>query len=91
MGQNGVQIMIGYPEAPRAWSFTRGMARTLGYSLTDAVVEGWLSRRELGTLVEACRTCSSTPMCTEFLSKAVSAETLPGFCPNGAALSALKP
>jgi len=30
------------------------MARTIGCSLTDAVVDGWLSRDELGALVEVC-------------------------------------
>lgn len=83
--------MIGYTEAPRAWSFTRGMARVLGYSLTDAVMDGWLSRNELGHLVEACRTCDQTKDCTDWLAHTVMAEAVPGFCPNSAALVALKP
>jgi len=83
--------MIGYPEAPRAWGFTRGMARTVGVSLPDAVVDGWLSRDELGELVERCRTCGSTKACTDWLSHTVATEALPGFCPNAAALVALRP
>lgn len=83
--------MIGYPEAPRAWGFTRGMARTLGVSLTDAVVDGWLSRTELGNLVEACRVCGKTTQCTDFLAHTVEVEALPSFCPNGPALAALRP
>lgn len=83
--------MIGYTEAPRAWGFTRGMARVLGYSLTDAVMDGWLSRNELGHLVEACRTCGQTKDCTDWLAHTVEAEAVPGFCPNSAALAALKP
>lgn len=83
--------MIGYPEAPRAWGYTRGMARAIGASLTEAVVEGWLSRAELGTLVEACRTCGATGDCTRWLARTVEARALPEFCPNAAALEALKP
>lgn len=83
--------MIGYPQAPRAWGFTRGMARAIGVSLPDAVVEGWLGRDELAGLVEKCRCCASTAQCRDFLSHTVEAEALPGFCPNGSALAALKP
>ena len=36
--------MIGYPEAPKAWWLTRGMARISGVNLPRAVVEGWLQR-----------------------------------------------
>lgn len=83
--------MIGYPEAPRAWGYTRGMARAIGASLTEAVVEGWLSRAELGTLVEACRTCAATGDCTSFLARTVETKALPEFCPNAPALAALRP
>lgn len=83
--------MFAYPQAPRAWGYTRGMARTIGCSLTDAVVDGWLSREELGDLVEVCRTCGETRQCTDWLARTVEAQSLPGFCPNAAALSALKP
>lgn len=83
--------MIGYTEAPRAWGYTRGMARVLGVSLPDAVVDGWLSRQELGVLVEACRACDATQSCTDWLAHTVEAEAVPGFCPNSQALAALKP
>lgn len=82
--------MIGYPEAPRAWGFTRGMARTLGVSLTEAVFEGWLSRGELGHMVEACRTCGQTGTCTEWLAHTVETDTPPAFCCNAPALGALR-
>ncbi|WP_395007099.1 DUF6455 family protein [Cypionkella sp.] len=42
-------------------------------------------------LVERCRTCGSTKACTDWLSHTVAAEALPGFCPNAAALVALRP
>ena len=83
--------MIGYPEAPRAWGYTRGMARAVGASLTEAVVEGWLSRGELGALVEACRTCGATATCTDWLAHTVESQSLPAFCPNASALAALRP
>ncbi|NEY90412.1 DUF6455 family protein [Tabrizicola oligotrophica] len=82
--------MIGYPEAPRAWGFTRGMARTVGISLTEAVVEGWLSRGELGCMVEACRTCGQTVKCTDWLASTVKAEALPDFCQNAPAIGSLR-
>ena len=83
--------MIGYPQAPRAWGYTRGMARAIGVSLPDAVVDGWLGRDELAGLVEKCCSCGNTVQCSDFLSHTVAADALPGFCPNGNALSALKP
>lgn len=83
--------MFVYPQSPRAWGFTRGMARTIGCSLPDAVVDGWLSRHELGNLVETCRTCGQTRKCTDFLAHTVEAANLPEFCPNANALSALRP
>lgn len=83
--------MIGFLEAPKAWGFTRGMARVLGYSLTDAVIEGWLSRKELGTLVEACQTCSQTNDCTKWLATTTKSAAGPEFCPNSAALESLMP
>ena len=67
------------------------MARTIGVSLPDAVVEGWLSRNELGGLVARCQSCGSTKDCTAWLSHTVQTESLPGFCPNATALQALRP
>ncbi len=83
--------MFSYPQAPRAWGFTRGMARVIGCSLTDAVVDGWLARDELSALVRVCETCGQTRQCTKWLAQTVEASALPEFCPNAAALTALKP
>jgi hypothetical protein len=82
--------MIVYPEAPRAWGYTRGMARTMGVSLPEAVLEGWISRGDLDHLVEACRTCGETGKCTEWLAQTVETEAAPGFCRNAPVLGALK-
>ncbi|MFT4151023.1 MAG: DUF6455 family protein [Paracoccaceae bacterium] len=82
--------MIGYVGAPRAWGLTRGMARVLGVDLTDAVVEGWLSRPELGAMVDRCGACPHEARCLDWLSRHVSAPALPGYCRNRQALEALR-
>ncbi len=81
--------MIGFAEAPRAWGFAQAMARTLGVDLTGAVMDGWLSRGELGALVGTCACCGETSGCRDWLAEGGTADA-PGFCPNGAALAALK-
>jgi hypothetical protein len=85
------QIMFGYAEAPRAWGFTRGMAQVMGYSLTDAVLDGLLSRKELRNLVQACQSCNQTPDCSKWLARTAQSADGPDFCPNSAGLMALKP
>lgn len=83
--------MIAYPNAPRAWGYTRGMARSLGLALPEAVIEGWLSREELGALVAACSQCGATCDCTSWLAQGKQSTSAPVFCPNGAALEQLRP
>lgn len=83
--------MMGYVEAPRAWGLTRGMARALGLDLVGAVTEGWLTRSELGQLVETCEACDQSSGCTAWLAVTLQSETLPGFCRNAPALQALRP
>lgn len=81
--------MMGYTEAPLAWGHARGMARVVGVSLTDAVIEGWLTRAELAGLVEACGRCDHLDACTNWLAHTVSAVAPPAFCPNAPAIGAL--
>ncbi|MDO8882881.1 MAG: DUF6455 family protein [Pseudotabrizicola sp.] len=81
--------MIGYSETPLAWGLTRGMARLLGVSLSSAVVEGWLSRKELGELVDRCEACTQKAACTTWMAVAVGSPCPPVFCPNKAALEVL--
>lgn len=83
--------MIGYSDAPRAWGFTRGAARVVGVNLTDAVVEGWLSRSELAEMVHTCTRCGQALPCTDWLAQTAAAEELPGYCPNKSVIEALKP
>jgi hypothetical protein len=83
--------MMGYVEAPKAWGLTRGMARVLGVNLTDAVVEGWMSRAELAVLVDRCQACDRAQDCTHWLARHVTATELPAYCANKTALEALIP
>ncbi len=83
--------MIGYVEAPRAWGFTRGMARVVGLDLIGAVTEGWLTRPELAGLVETCEACDQSAPRTDWLARTLRSESLPVFCPNARALQALQP
>ena len=81
--------MIGYPDSPKAWWLTRGMARISGVNLPRAVVEGWLQRRELEDLVTRCAACTQGEICETWLVDSGSAEAMPGFCPNKAGIEAL--
>jgi Family of unknown function (DUF6455) len=83
--------MLGYVEAPRAWGLTRGMARVVGVNLTQAVVEGWLTRPELGAMVERCQACDTSSQCIDWLAHHAHADALPAFCPNKAEIETLIP
>lgn len=81
--------MIGYPEAPKAWWLTRGMARISGVNLSRAVVEGWLQRDELEALIARCAACGRGEQCEAWLEKSGSARNMPEFCPNKPGIEAL--
>ncbi|MBI1173002.1 hypothetical protein GC209_16540 [bacterium] len=83
--------MVSHIETPRAWGLTRGMARVLGLNLVQAVTEGWVSRRDLAALVDACAVCDQSGPCTAFLAVTTRATTLPAFCPNRDQIAALVP
>jgi hypothetical protein len=78
-------------EVPMAWGLTRGMARALGINLSEAVTEGWFSRRDLGDMVDACGVCDQVTKCLAFLAVPTRTESLPGFCANKARIEALQP
>lgn len=81
--------MIGYPEAPKAWWLTRGMARISGVNLPRAVVEGWLQRAELEDLIIRCAACRRKSDCEAWLMRSGPARAMPEFCPNKAGIEAL--
>ena len=75
--------------APLAWGLTRGMARTLGINLIEAVTDGWYSRAELARLVETCAACGESERCTAWLAKTAKADALPDYCTNKSEIEAL--
>jgi hypothetical protein len=81
--------MIGYPEAPKAWWLTRGMARISGVNLARAVLDGWLQRRELEFLVARCAACRAGLDCEAWLAASGQARQMPDFCPNKSGIEAL--
>ncbi len=81
--------MLGYTDSPRAWWLTRAMARLTGVSLPQAVVEGWLSRGELGAIVARCEGCAQPARCRAFMDSHAEEKAMPGFCPNKAVIEAL--
>jgi hypothetical protein len=83
--------MTSYIETPRAWALTRGMARVLGFNLVEAVTEGWITRRDLAAMVDACALCDQSAPCTAYLAVTTRAASLPDFCPNQQQIAALQP
>ena len=81
--------MIGYPEAPKAWWLTRGMARISGVNLARAVLDGWLQRGELESLVARCAACRAGRDCEAWLATSGQAHAMPDFCPNKPGIEAL--
>ncbi|WP_431298712.1 DUF6455 family protein [Tabrizicola sp. BL-A-41-H6] len=82
--------MIGYPETPRAWWLTRGMARVSGVNLSQAVVEGWLRRSELAQIIERCAACTAGEACDRWLATSGQADRMPEFCPNKPEIESLR-
>jgi hypothetical protein len=89
MGLQRGLAMIGYPEAPKAWWLTRGMARISGVNLARAVLDGWLQRGELEHLVARCAACSAGRDCEAWLATSGRADAMPDFCPNKPGIEAL--
>lgn len=81
--------MIGYVEAPQAWGMTRGMARVLGVNLTNAILDGWMTRTELALLVDRCQECPHSRDCIGWLATVSTSATLPAYCANKLPLESL--
>ncbi len=81
--------MFGYPEAPVVWWQARGMARLGGVSLPRAIIDGWLTRAELGVIVTRCQGCQARQRCEAWLTESRPEGGVAGFCPNRPAIEAL--
>jgi hypothetical protein len=75
--------------APLAWGLTRGMAWATGVNLSQAVTDGWFSRRELSQLLGACAACDASVRCSNWLAKTPKPTALPSFCSNKSDIEAL--
>jgi Family of unknown function (DUF6455) len=82
--------MIAYPNASQAWARTRAMARAAGVDLIGAVVEGWLTRRDLDDLVGACNACAQNTACASWGASPTLHPDLPAFCSNKSGLESLR-
>ena len=69
---------------------TRGMARVRGVNLVEAVIDGWLTRAELGRLVDRCASCPSAARCSGWLAVTVQADALPAYCRIRAEVESLR-
>lgn len=83
--------MMGNIDAPTAWWLTQGMARVIGVSLPNAVIEGWLTRRDLATLLDRGLICGKSEHCMRWLAVTALSDTLPAYCDNKAEIEALTP
>jgi len=82
--------MNAYPDSPQAWGRTRSMARSAGVDLVGAMVEGWLTRRDVDGLVGACDACGQDSNCRDWRRSPAAQPDLPGFCANKAGIEALR-
>ena len=82
-------MMMGYPEATKAWWLTRGMARVSGVNLSQAVLDGWLRRSELSQIIARCAACGKTEACEAWMAGSAAKQQMPDFCPNKPEIEAL--
>lgn len=80
--------MNAYPNTPLAWDRTRVMARSVGVDLVGAVVDGWLTRRDLDDLVCTCDACGQDSACQALSPR--SEISLSALCTNQADLESLR-
>lgn len=75
----------------RHFFMTRGVARVMGLSLSEAMNAGELDPRRYADMVTRCRGCALVEACQEWLSSRVSGSaTPPPGCCNASELSRLK-
>jgi hypothetical protein len=69
---------------------TRGMARRMGVSLTEAMHEGTLSQAEFAAMITRCRSCPGAEGCKAYLADPSEVPgSAPDWCRNGAVLRQL--
>jgi hypothetical protein len=77
-------------QQPMAYGLTRGMARSVGVNLIEAVTDGWYRRSELEALVERCASCGLEAPCAAWLAVTPRATALPAYCANKTEIEALR-
>ena len=75
----------------RHFWMTRSVARKIGVSLSEALVEGKLSQKGYADLVTRCRQCQSVKECEQWLAQPDQfAECVPDHCQHAALFDSLK-
>lgn len=70
---------------------TRSMARSIGLSLTDAMIDGRLSPQGYSEMVTRCRQCPFVTQCEQWLAEnGAGADAVPDFCEHAGQLNGLK-
>lgn len=84
--------MIGYADAPMTWNHVRAMAQRAGFDVPRAVLDGWLTRAELGQIIAQCQKAGCTKGCMDVLAVPCDASAAPpAFCAIKEELQALAP
>lgn len=77
-------------DATRHFWLTQGVARALGLSFTEAMLDGRISASGYADLVNRCRGCAQSEACLSWLgSHGARSERAPEFCMNGRSLETL--
>ncbi len=75
----------------RHFWMTRSVARKIGVSLSEAMVEGKLSQKDYADLVTRCRQCPSVTECEQWLAQPDQfADCVPDHCQHAALFESLK-
>lgn len=76
----------------RHFWLTRGMARTIGVNMSEALRDGKLSLAEYSHAIATCCACGQSARCIEWMShQGAGAAALPEFCAVKPVIEALRP
>lgn len=70
---------------------TKGVARSLGVSFREAMLEQRLGQQDYAGIVTSCRCCARVAECQGWLARNPHAKTAPDFCQIRDQLARLKP